>query len=85
MRAKPPAPICRQILGACAIAVLAAAPARAQVRDSWPMVGGDPAHAGVAEGPPAPYRQVWSTKIGERGPVAGPVALGDVVVVVAQR
>lgn len=49
------------------------------------MVGGDPAHAGVAEGPPVPYRQVWSTKIGERGPVAGPVVLGDVVVVVAQR
>lgn len=44
------------------------------------MVGGDPAHSGVAEGPPAPYRQVWSTKIGDPGRGAGPVLQGDTLV-----
>lgn len=85
MRANPPAPIYQRILGACVIAALAAAPAKAQVRDSWPMVGGNPAHTAVAGGPPAPYRQVWSTKIGEPGPVAGPVVQDGTVVVVAHE
>lgn len=49
------------------------------------MVGGDPSHTGVAEGPPAPYRTAWSTRIGDPGSVAGPVVLGDVVAVVTQR
>lgn len=85
MHANPPAPIFRRIFGACGLAALAIAPAQAQPRESWPIVGGDPAHAGVAEGPPAPYRQIWSTAIGDPGPVAGPVVLGDLVVVVAQH
>jgi outer membrane protein assembly factor BamB len=49
------------------------------------MVGGDPAHTGVAEGPPAPYRTVWSTRIGNPGPVAGPVVLNGTIVVVAHE
>jgi outer membrane protein assembly factor BamB len=47
------------------------------------MVGGDPSHTGVAEGPPAPYRKVWSTRISDPGTVAGPVVQGGSVVVVA--
>jgi outer membrane protein assembly factor BamB len=85
VRANPPAPIYQHILGAWAIVALAAAPAQAQVRDSWPMVGGNPAHTGVAGALPAPYRQVWSTKIGEPGPVAAPVVLEGTVVVVAEQ
>lgn len=49
------------------------------------MVGGDPAHTGTAEGPPAPYRRVWSTKISDPGPLAGPVVLNGSVVVVARE
>jgi eukaryotic-like serine/threonine-protein kinase len=49
------------------------------------MVGGDPAHSGVADGPRAPYRQVWSTKIGDPGRGAGPVVGGAAVVVVADE
>jgi eukaryotic-like serine/threonine-protein kinase len=48
------------------------------------MAGGNPAHTGVAGAPPAPYRQVWSTKIGEPGPIAGPVVQSETVVVVAE-
>ena len=49
------------------------------------MVGGDPSHTGVADGPSAPYRQVWSTKIGDPGPTAGPVVHDGTVVVVANE
>lgn len=84
MRANPLVSIYQHILGACAIAVLAAAPAQAQVRDSWPMAGGNPAHTGVVGAPPAPYHQVWSTTIGEPGPIAGPVVRAETVVVVAE-
>lgn len=49
------------------------------------MVGGDPAHSGAAEGPLAPYRQVWSTKIGDPGRGAGPVLQGDTLVAVTDE
>jgi outer membrane protein assembly factor BamB len=46
------------------------------------MAGGDAAHTATATGPPPPYRQAWATRVGESGPIAGPVvAEGSVVVV----
>jgi outer membrane protein assembly factor BamB len=48
------------------------------------MLGRDPGHSATAEGPSPPYRVGWSGPVGLGGPVAGAVAAGGVVVVVAR-
>jgi outer membrane protein assembly factor BamB len=48
------------------------------------MLGRDPGHSATAEGPAPPYRVGWSGPLGLGGPVAGPVAAGGVVVIVAR-
>jgi outer membrane protein assembly factor BamB len=48
------------------------------------MLGRDPGHSATAEGPSPPYRVGWSASVGLGGPVAGPVAAGGVVVIVAR-
>jgi eukaryotic-like serine/threonine-protein kinase len=82
VRVTLPALIYRPILGALVVALLVAIPASAQVQHSWPMVGGDPSHSGSVAGPPAPYRRIWSTKIGDGG-IAGPVVQEGTVVALA--
>lgn len=48
------------------------------------MLGRDPGHSATAEGPSPPYRVGWSESVGLGGPMAGPVAAGGLVVIVAR-
>jgi outer membrane protein assembly factor BamB len=48
------------------------------------MLGRDSGHSATAAGPSPPYRVGWSVSVGLGGPLAGPVAAGGVVVIVAR-
>jgi outer membrane protein assembly factor BamB len=73
-------------VGAVLVVTFAFAPAAAQgpAQAAWPQFQGTPAHTGVAQGPPPPYRKAWELALDAgRGDVAlGPVVSGDTGVVV---
>ncbi len=74
--------LARSLLVIGLVAGSAAAPAAAS---DWPMVGGGPAHEGVADGPEPPYVRAWTAELKDAGALAGPVVAGDLVVVVAAK
>lgn len=49
------------------------------------MIGGGPAHLAAAEGPAPPYRRAWLTSLEGDRPRAGPIVIGEIVVVVAEN
>jgi outer membrane protein assembly factor BamB len=74
---------------AAAIVIELASPGPAGAQEpgsgSWPMVGRDARHSGTADGPAPPYRIAWSVPVEQGGPLAGPVAASESLLVPARR